>query len=194
MNCSYEDFYKLFHLLKKKFKKNTLGNVSDYNIDNLKLLEDCGFLIIQEDKFLFLEFPEKVLCEIDLFFYYKNFSKLNNIISQNNKIKFIFHYILFNITYYLSIEKLHKSLLRYIGKIIEIKIENLIEAHTLLTNSGIIKKDFCMDNRYFEDDGKITLYKSTWFYSNERIKRYDNIDIQIDYIQKLVTLRCVEQL
>ena len=59
--------------------------------------------------------------------------------------------------------------------------DSIFQAHNLLLGSGIIVKEFCMVNQYFEVDGVMVIMKDTWYFKNDSVKKIlfvNNADLE----------------
>lgn len=182
MRMDFEQFYLGFNKIRRDI--NVQNNISI--IDNLlcTILQNCGFLLKKDKNYLFLQLPNVV--DIDLFFYYKNQDKLDKIFHQNNIVKFLIHFIFFSVHTYLTPDKLISIVKDKISQnninLFEITNDNIIAAHNILLDSGIVKKDFCLTNTYYDDNGKFIIIKDTWVYT---------VDSSVNYLQKIMLMRCV---
>ena len=162
MNISFEEFYFNYHKLLKNEPILDLG-----------IFQKMGLVHIFQNKIILIKVkkPNK----LNLYFYYANFNKLNNLLDENDNVKFFIHYILFNIHTYTSVEKLVKIIEKNNNIIVDKNEVN--SAHNILLQCGLFTKEYCFDNVIHQDyDGTIISIKNMWFYRNEG---------EIDYFGKL---------
>lgn len=199
MIISYERIYLIFNELVKKTNEKKYGLIEELQLtsDLIKLFEDFGILITEKDKFIFLELSSKTYKEIDLYFLYKNYKKLNKIIGENTRIRFFINYILFNINTYLTSSKLVELIKnKFNEQYIELNIldEDIVRAHLFLVDVGLIKKNYCDTSTYFSDNGSMVLYKNIWFYQNSRVINNFEKETCVDYMTKIVCYKLLQNL
>jgi len=204
MDIPYETLYFNFQLLKKKCKNNIYGNIKSLNIDMtiLEKIQHFGLILLENNHYLFLSFPEKTSLTIDLYYYYTNSDKLNKIFHPNIHTRFFIHYIIFNVLNYISPEKLINKIKQQINnnnnqwvfEKMKINNDSIIQAHNLLLGSGIIVKEFCIVNQYFEVDGVMVIMKDTWYFKNDSIKKIFDHEMPVDFMQKIALKHCIDSL
>lgn len=199
MEQSYENIFLAYSFLKNKCKNNYYGNVRSLLIPQeiIKIFEDFGLIIVENNRYLFLDLPEKSANYPDLFFYFTHQKKLSKILDPSLKTRFFIHYILFKIQVYLTPEKLVNIIRREIEgtqyqnifQTMNVTEQDIYQAHSILLEAGLIKKQFCLTNQYYNDEGKIIIIKNMWYFSKP-----NESEIQVDYIQKILFYRLIDLL
>jgi len=199
MDFSYENLFLSYKKLKQKANEKNFGKIDDLNIqiEILKIFENFGFITLKNNNYLFFE-KGKSIGEINFHFYYKNYKKLDFLLCDDNKTKFLIHFILFNVHIYLTPNKLATL----IKKLIDIEIYEqmgfldvqILDAHNILLNCGLIVKDFTTQNQLIDDNGTIVSIKDSWYYKNERVKNMYGVDTAQDYLPKIVMTRCLDRI
>lgn len=187
----YERVYKNYSLLNKNPNQGLIKDLS-ISVQMLVHFEKMGIIIMNKDNYCFIDENEKKIHKVDLYFYCNNYHKLDKILHPNNKTKFLIHFIIFNINSYLTIDNLIKKIRSLIK--IEINEEDIINAHNVLLDAGLICKQFCNNNTYHDDGDMIIIIKDSWFFNNESVKRYFEHEIPVDYLQKIILSKFVRSL
>lgn len=204
MEIQYETLYFNFQLLKKKCKNYIYGNIKSLPID-IKILEQFqhfGLILLENNNYLFLNYPEKTSLSIDLYYYFSNSDKLHKIFHPDLQTRFFIHHILFNVLNYISPEKLINKIKQQINnnnnqwvfEKMKINNDSIIQAHNLLLASGLIVKEFCIVNQYFEVDGVMVIMKDTWYFKNDSIKKIQDYEMPVDFMQKIALKHCMDNL
>jgi len=178
----YDSIY-LSYLKLKGVKSFDLIDKLGISQDDLNFFRKIGLILVNSDSYLRLEVGR--VHSFDFSFYFNHFDKLDEILHKNLNTRFFIHYILFNINIYLSVENLVQLIKKRLSNFNIIESE-IVDAHNVLLRSGLILKDYCQNNTLYVNDREIITAKNMWVYQNVSVKRYNDIEIAVDYIQKLI--------
>jgi hypothetical protein len=171
---SYQELYTTYYQLKDGCRQRGYcgEDVSTLQLDQdmTQLLTELGLILVSNDNKWFIFLQCHFNSDIPLYYYYHNRDKLSQLIHSDVKIRFIIHWLLYNIHIYLSIDQLWCNFEKLYGTKILTNL-NITPyyfsiAHEFLAECELVQYHKCDDQFMYDYQDQIIDLKDKWYFVN----------------------------